>query len=416
MKNLLLLPFCLLFFFNLNAQPFVQQLVKVDFENNNALTLLATIDNSFWPEREYCYDSVNGQFIFTAIGATFEQSLFTVDVANGAILSEVQHPAYNNPQGQASYEFHTVNQNIYSIVPANTNGSGIDFVQVDASTGVYTNLNNLSAGGDWNTTHSTIDPSTNTYFLSTYIDKQIMRINTNNGQIVFTTTYADNMSLRHLEFDVTSNKLVGLAKFDGDNFISLIDIDPRTLEVTNPRLITGLTNTISNLTQGAGTIAYDSNNQRYFVIGFNDNSELKLYVIDGASAAVLYTNDYENPPEFPYFMERHSIEKIVYDTKNDQLLGLYRDELLATSTSDLNSEIKLEIFPNPAVDFVNVRWESAKMTSIALYNQKGQELILKTECEGSEFCTLDLRNLPKGVLQLLISFEDHPNVMRSIMR
>ncbi len=386
------------------AQPFVQQLVSIDYENNGALELLATIPNSIWPDREYTFDPVNNVYYFTAqASGTNDFALFSVDLDDGAV-SERAIASFNNAQGQPTFEFDPAEELVYTIIP----GTGIDdpvqLANFSISTGNYSVIESISGFLDWNSLHSTLNPSSNTYYLSTFFDRKILSCSTVDGSIITETNYDSNISLRHIDYNVDQDKMVGLAKYDTDQLVSLVDIDPVTLEFSNPRIIDGLKNTIANLTPGAGTIAYDHENELYHVIGFNTQNETKLFTIDAKTAEVLYINDYQNPPTDPYFMERHAPEKLIYDPNGNQLLALIRLELLPSSYT-LVKRGDLELFPNPISSELNVTWEEDSPEQIQIVDVMGRERLSVEHSNNGKNIQLDVSNLSAGNYYLIMHFK-----------
>jgi hypothetical protein len=81
-----------------------------------------------------------------------------------------------------------------------------------------------------------------------------------------------------------------------------------------------------------------------------------------------------------------------------------------TSSSELNNTDKVNIYPNPAHSFVNIKLEDSKISNVNLYNVSGK-CILSQESTGS--LSIDVSTLSCGVY--LIEVLQEKNILRKIL-
>jgi len=79
----------------------------------------------------------------------------------------------------------------------------------------------------------------------------------------------------------------------------------------------------------------------------------------------------------------------------------FGDEFLAQKN-------KIEIYPNPSVDFLNVQIENSNLTSttLVIHNIIGNKYEVKVEVVGTNQYKVDVRDLPAGYY--LLSVKDTP--------
>ena len=399
MKYLLGLLIALLLCTATFAQFNEQQLVRIDYENDNELTRLAVIPNSFWPEREYCFDPVNGRYIFTGFGLQ-DQAMHVVDVQTGEVLSQFDIPSVNNAQGNPSFEYHSDFNLIYTLLPTNANGLGVDLNSVDPSNGEYTKIATIDNAISWNNTLTALDDVNDIYYMLHANAQTMYTIDIINGNIL-NTQVLEGYFFRQMYFDTINTKLVAMGKANGSDFMSIVDIDPVTLVQSNFRLIDGLTNTTTGMTQGDGMSAMDPGQQLFFQVGIMNGD--KLVVIDLEDGEILYSNPiFIGPGSGPGFMEKHGIEKLAYDTKNNQLLGLIRDDLLPSDIKFVEDSQEITIYPNPVLDFVSISWEQAGKQRIELFDVLGKSITTQALKPTDLSVRLDLSQLEKGFYTAVI--------------
>lgn len=75
----------------------------------------------------------------------------------------------------------------------------------------------------------------------------------------------------------------------------------------------------------------------------------------------------------------------------------------------LSQKNKIEIYPNPSVDFLNVRIKESELikTELVVYNIIGSKFEIEIEETADNEYRLDVRNLPPGYY--LLSIKDAPS-------
>lgn len=79
---------------------------------------------------------------------------------------------------------------------------------------------------------------------------------------------------------------------------------------------------------------------------------------------------------------------------NLHLTSPLTDFILPSATSEVEVS-SLKIYPNPAIDVVQVHWESADIGSIAIISSLGQEITV-FQAEPFQITTLDISHLATG--------------------
>ncbi len=79
---------------------------------------------------------------------------------------------------------------------------------------------------------------------------------------------------------------------------------------------------------------------------------------------------------------------------NLHLTSPLTDFILPSSTSEVEV-LSLKIYPNPAIDVVQVHWESADLGMIAIISALGQEIMV-FQAEPFQITTLDISHLAAG--------------------
>jgi len=83
-------------------------------------------------------------------------------------------------------------------------------------------------------------------------------------------------------------------------------------------------------------------------------------------------------------------------------------------------KISVHFFPNPAIDFLNVRFEEAGMkdAKITLHNIIGNELSVEKEVVDEFEVRLKVKDLPTGYYMLTVSQPDsnHRNIFKFLKR
>jgi len=76
----------------------------------------------------------------------------------------------------------------------------------------------------------------------------------------------------------------------------------------------------------------------------------------------------------------------------------------------------VQVFPNPAIDFVNIRFENpnAKSASVALHNIIGNEIAIEAEVLDDHHIHLKIKDLPTGYY--LITVKQGESNSRSILK
>jgi len=86
--------------------------------------------------------------------------------------------------------------------------------------------------------------------------------------------------------------------------------------------------------------------------------------------------------------------------------------VILTRKSDyVAQEGKLNIFPNPAVNEINIRVEDyIGKYQLQLFNILGEKLLVKSvELNGQVIFTLDISSLAVGIYKIVLSFDSNVN-------
>ena len=108
------------------------------------------------------------------------------------------------------------------------------------------------------------------------------------------------------------------------------------------------------------------------------------------------------------FLENRSV--LYPDTTSPCMLVTGLDQSFA------KQEPTFKIYPNPAEEAVNIKWQStATAESIRLYDLFGREQKVKRIRENNQSYRLLLESLPAGIYLLRIAFEDGREVSRKVL-
>lgn len=99
-------------------------------------------------------------------------------------------------------------------------------------------------------------------------------------------------------------------------------------------------------------------------------------------------NTYDQIVIFPDFNARESDNIIFFD-------DVYGDIAMATSTTDIEEDMKLNLFPNPAHDLLTIA-SSSPLDNYKIYSLTG-ELVAENYTIEEETSTISISQLPKGV-------------------
>jgi len=77
-------------------------------------------------------------------------------------------------------------------------------------------------------------------------------------------------------------------------------------------------------------------------------------------------------------------------------------------------ELELEVYPNPAQEYLNVRWSSAVSGTLRISNIQGQ-LIMEDQLEERTWHAVDVSNLKKGVYILSVDYADGTSATQQVI-
>ncbi|MBL0016915.1 MAG: T9SS type A sorting domain-containing protein [Bacteroidetes bacterium] len=97
--------------------------------------------------------------------------------------------------------------------------------------------------------------------------------------------------------------------------------------------------------------------------------------------------------------------------RQQYLVARYHDNFIATAVPEDPISSILELYPNPADDFVNVRFPSS-FGKLAVYNLAGQEL-LSHQAESTE-TTMQVSAFPRGIYWVLWTGEDGQTIGKKL--
>jgi hypothetical protein len=94
------------------------------------------------------------------------------------------------------------------------------------------------------------------------------------------------------------------------------------------------------------------------------------------------------------------------------------DEIKVDVTSDANepdAAFKIEVFPNPATDFLQFRCQGFEVTSLLLVDLQGKELLKNNRFIPKDtWQKLDVSQLPAGTYLLLLRGTDYTSTVKFV--
>ncbi|MDD3878184.1 MAG: T9SS type A sorting domain-containing protein [Bacteroidales bacterium] len=142
----------------------------------------------------------------------------------------------------------------------------------------------------------------------------------------------------------------------------------------------------------------------YHIILKQGSDSIDLYVPQNATVNINYTNWNLNS----FIKVRGALS--IYNSKPQIFVGYLEDYELINGLTEVN-EPAIEIFPNPAQDYINI-YNTKLYNSILIYNLQGK-LILQKPIKETK-AQINISNLAKGMYLIRVESEDESLVRRFV--
>ena len=153
---------------------------------------------------------------------------------------------------------------------------------------------------------------------------------------------------------------------------------------------------------------------------YAEDHETDVEKVEIYRSGELYEILYDRPWNFEIKYENLSgyiVQAKAYDTDGNMETSLLKKVIfipLNTSQQD-EDPVSISVFPNPASDFVCIRPEPDKSTSIKFYSSDGKLLHQKEDYEGSEYI-IDLTKFETGIYFVSIEQNEKVKIFRIVKK
>lgn len=226
-------------------------------------------------------------------------------------------------------------------------------------------------------------------------DSNVIYAITDTGQLFKTTTGSGNW--------------VELMGFNGFvNYVAVHPTDPNKVAIATSG------NELVYISTDGGTNWNVSNtglpNLASLCLTWQNNGKDGLYL--GMNYGVYYIdNTFNSWQPFSNLLPNVIVNELEINTVDEKLYiatygrGIWRTPLFDSAALSVNNSAvldKINVFPNPTVSSINIKWDQSEKVELKLFNVKGQLLHLKKDTSISDYI-IDVSNLSKGIYFLRVN-------------
>lgn len=379
-KLLVILIFCFATSFSFSQGEF---LIEIDTSSGSFKKIGGAINGITWVYPYVrAYDETHGVYIFQG-GTTIVDHLYSIDVANGSVISAPYFPPSGSSVREIKYD--NSKDTLYGLYWDSTLQQFF-LASVNRISGIHSQVSSNPVLGLSGTMQgfSAYDDINHRYF--TLETKQLFTINTSTGSLISSTALNLTASeqLLHFCYNSASNVLNGLMQDSNTQLCYLVSINTATGAVTK----------IGNATAygiGGGSSAIDTLNQRYLYTYTTGGSDFFIVTANIKTGNIISNKQI-------LLNGGDNIHSIAFDNVKGKLFGIQWDALI-TSIVDFNYAYAVKIFPVPANNSIVIR-SSTELGSIIIYNTLG-EVVLQTKSDNMQE-QIDLQMLAMGVYTIYV--------------
>jgi len=142
----------------------------------------------------------------------------------------------------------------------------------------------------------------------------------------------------------------------------------------------------------------------YFTLTNADTVSLKILSITGAEVSKIINNEILQQGQHHYIYINDSLDNGVYFVFLTINSGNFGKKIIKTDSIDYISEISENnnfiIYPNPAKDYINIKFSDNSEKEISIISQTGQ-IIFKKECFETE-TKIKINNFNSGIYFIIV--------------
>ncbi len=228
--------------------------------------------------------------------------------------------------------------------------------------------------------------------------KRLYYLNSQNGQIITQPTLATDEYFRALQFDHTSNQLIGLLAKRNSNFPPdpITSVDYTETFLVSVDTLTGQSTLLDSVPILAGyqtgiaggSIDFDQLSRTMVMVAREDTGNFRLFLIDVANAQVI------SDVTFP---------EIVYELAVDNQVFARRAYTGQTTQVEAKPEARLKLSPNPASSELKIEFPTSfQGGQLRLLNSMGQHILLQKIGVNQGFSELQVSHLPAGTYHCVV--------------
>lgn len=345
----------------------------------------------------------------------------TFDISSGSIINQV---AMSNPLGFSyfdNFRFNNSDSSLYGLSRRNyldpvtsTLQPGVFLAKASALTGVITEISTNPAAAGFSLSGSAIDPYQMVFYFA--VGNNLIGLDLYNGSIFSNVSMSitDGFAFGNFTYSCADTALYGLVRQNYFSYIpdptmpgdSIQVLDSATLKLGKVDPLTGVVTNISpgTLLQGGYTInggaAIDPDNMIYYFS--TGNAIVGVSLLTG----LITTNSTYVFADGEYFDLMRNFENCI--SANPLRLNPY-----ITKVNEQNDFASVDLFPNPAQDFIVIKNGSAT-SHIEICSIEGK-LIYKEELNQDK-TKIDITGFIKGVYFVKLTSADNQVVVKRLIK
>ena len=310
------------------------------------------------------FDEVNGRFIIVGADGNFNDSLYSIDVSSGNIVTRVPFPLGLGPNDNlSSLIFNNSDSTLYALLYLGT--SQLNYlVSLNPSTGTYILIDSIPGFQSILSGTQVIDVVNQTYsFVGlnqiTFTSK-LYTVDLVTGSTLYSPNFPNSTNQFDDIFNLKQdslNNLIGIFNAFNSNIYQLVTVNKTTGIHTFIDTLRGFSNYVpfnSIYNKSANLYSFEARDQ---------NSNTRLYSYDVTTANLV------SSPIFPVLADTNdNVTELQIDNSTGIIYGLHWDNDITTGALEHNSLDMISVYPNPASALINIDIGTEKLVTVELFN------------------------------------------------